>query len=59
MTPLTVNPTVVVLVDDKGNVTGISSNVAPDLKVQVVKTGVDFLNESKNKPFVTTRITDA
>lgn len=57
MTPLTVNPTVVVLIDDKGNVTGVSSNVAPDLKVEVVKSGVDFLNLSKNKPFIETNIT--
>lgn len=52
MIPLTVNPTVVVQIDELGRIIGVSSNVAPDLKVVVAHGKQEFNYESVNKPFV-------
>jgi len=54
MTPLTVNPTVVLLVKD-GKVTATATNVAPDLNVVVVDNPEAFKAEACNKPFDSTR----
>lgn len=59
MTPLTVNPTVVILVNKPANgvkvVKAIATNVAPDLQVVLVDNEADYKAEACNKPFDTTR----
>jgi hypothetical protein len=57
MTPLPVNPTVVILLNKNANglVEAVATNVAPDLTVKVVTTAVDYNNEACNKPFDSTR----
>jgi uncharacterized protein YuzE len=52
MTPLTVNPTVVVLIDENGNVIAMATNVASDLTVIATDNRNKFDDEAKNKPFV-------
>lgn len=53
MTPLPVNPTVVILVDDAGRPAVVASNVAPlpELNVTVTNDVAKFDEESKGKPF--------
>lgn len=51
MTPLTVNPTVVLAVDGKGRVTGVATNVAADLEIVVATDDAAFKDEASNKPF--------
>jgi len=51
MMPLPVNPTVVMLVDNEGNLCATASNVAEDLKVVVTRDWVTFGKESCNRPF--------
>lgn len=55
MIPLTVNPTVVIQVNDEGDILNVASNVAPDLKVEMVFTDASFRELASNKPFDTTR----
>ena len=54
MTPMPVNPTVVIFIDEGGVVAGIASNIAPlpELNVKVVHNQADFEDESAGKPFV-------
>lgn len=52
MTPLTVDPTVVVLVNENKEVIGIASNIAPDVKVLVTRNREKFDRAAANKPFV-------
>ena len=54
MTPLTVNPTVALLVRD-GKVVATATNVAPDLKVVVTDNREAYEAEACNKPFDTLR----
>jgi hypothetical protein len=53
MTPLPVNPTVVVLIDEDNNVVKVASNIAelPKLDVKVVYTHREFDTEAAGKPF--------
>lgn len=51
MTPLTVNPSVVILIDGDGNVRATASNVSSDLNVIVTGYRRTFDDESANKPF--------
>lgn len=51
MTPLTENPTVVVLVDSLNNIVQIATNVSPETKVIVTKDSGDFDNEAQGMPF--------
>jgi hypothetical protein len=53
MTPLPVNPVVVVLVDENSDPVGIATNVAPDLEVKIVRSQTAFNKASLGKPFVT------
>lgn len=52
MTPLTVNPTVLILMDHQGNVLKTATNIAPDLKIEITYRESVFNEESGNKPFV-------
>ena len=54
MTPLPVNPTVVVLVDANNKPVTVASNIAPlpELNVQVVRTPEEFNEAALGKPFV-------
>lgn len=54
MTPLTVNPTVTLLVNELGSVLGIATNVAPinELTINVTKSPAEFQELSLGKPFV-------
>lgn len=57
MTPLPVNPNVVVLIQvtDTGvPVVTYASNIAPDLQVKVVGSPAEFAEETCNLPFTTT-----
>jgi len=53
MTPLTQNPTVVILLNKNaaGLIEATATNVASNLEVKIVTTLIDFINESTNKPF--------
>jgi hypothetical protein len=53
MIPLPTNPNVIVLVDDNNNVVGVSTNVALDLKVEVLRSQTVYDNRAKGNPFVT------
>lgn len=55
MTPLTVNPSVVVLVDPSGKPIATATNVAPDLEVIITNDRGEYEQEAANKPFDTTR----
>ena len=55
MTPLTTNPTAVVLTDNDGKVLATATNVAPDLNLIVTRDLAVFKAEAANKPFDTTR----
>jgi hypothetical protein len=52
MTPLTVNPNVTILVDEKGNLRATATNISDDLKVVVVTDPNKFKEESLGKTFV-------
>jgi len=51
MTPLPVNPNVLILVDKEGKVLEAATNVAPDLKVTVTSDLAVFNEEAKGKTF--------
>jgi hypothetical protein len=53
MTPLPVNPTVVVLIDEDNNVVKVASNIAPlpELTVRVLTSPQAFEDEAAGKPF--------
>lgn len=51
MTPMPVNPVVVVQRDINGNIVGFSSNIGNDLNVVLVSNDTDFNRESLGKPF--------
>lgn len=53
MTPLTGDPNVTILIDGQGNIVASATNVAPDLRIKVVKTLSEFDEEAKGKSFVT------
>ena len=55
MTPLTTNPTVVIRINEDGDVLDMATNVAPDLTVEVVYTKELYKKLACNKPFDTTR----
>lgn len=52
MTPLTVDPTIVVLVNENKEVVGIATNIAPDVKVLVARNRARFDSVACNMPFV-------
>jgi hypothetical protein len=54
MTPLTQDPYVKVLTDDKGQVVGIATNIAPlaELAVSVTTSQAIFDKDAKGAPFV-------
>ncbi len=54
MTPLPVNPKVVVLLNPEGKVEAVASNIAPlpELEVTVVKDPAEFREAALGKPFV-------
>jgi len=54
MTPLPVNPKVVVLLNPEGKVEGVASNIAPtpELEVIVTNSPAEFREASLGKPFV-------
>lgn len=51
MTPLTVNPSVVILIDGNGNVRATASNISSDLNVIVTGYRRTFKDAAGNKPF--------
>lgn len=51
MTPLTVNPSAVVLVDAENHILGLATNVAPDLNILVTRDPAVYAAEAANKPF--------
>lgn len=51
MTPLTQDPTVIVFATTAG-VQKIATNVAADIKVQVINNDTDFKEAAKGMPFV-------
>ena len=55
MTPLPVNPIVVVRISIDGIVEDVATNVSPDLKVVFTLDKEWFEAEAANKPFSTTR----
>jgi hypothetical protein len=55
MTPLTVNPRAVVLVDPQGKPIATATNVAPDLEIIITNDRGEFENEAAGMPFDTTR----
>ena len=56
MTPLTVNPSVVVLLNPEGTgIKAVATNVASDLNVIVTRDEAEFKDEALNKPFDSTR----
>jgi hypothetical protein len=52
MIPLTVDPTVVILIDADGEPREIATNVASDLKVVTTKSAAEFDELAKGRPFV-------
>jgi hypothetical protein len=52
MIPLTVNPTVLILMDQQGNVLKTATNIAPDVKIEITFRESVFNEESGNKPFI-------
>lgn len=53
MTPLTVNPIVNVLLSNSGEVVGVSTNIAPDVKVVIAPSQEAFNDASKGMSFST------
>jgi hypothetical protein len=55
MIPLTVNPTVEILLDDKNNIVGIATNIAPieEMTVNVTTSQRLFDGAALGKSFVT------
>lgn len=53
MTPLTVNPNVLVLVNPEGKIEAVATNVAPDLAVTVITDPSDWRKTAANLPFRT------
>jgi hypothetical protein len=53
MTPLTVDPTVVILTDAQGKPISIATNVASDLKVITTMDITEFEEEAAGRPFRT------
>jgi hypothetical protein len=54
MTPLTENPTLVILTGDNGELIKFATNVSPDLKVVLTSNPHDFNDEALGKPFQVT-----
>lgn len=55
MIPLTENPRVVIRINGKGNVASVASNIAPDVKVELVREPADYQDLAANCAFDTTR----
>ena len=51
MTPLTNDPTVVLLIDDHGDVIKMATNIDPELKIQYTKSLREFDDLSRGRPF--------
>jgi hypothetical protein len=51
MIPLPVDPTVVVLLDDKGGVHAVKSNISPELSVVITRNAGDFENAASGRPY--------
>ncbi len=52
MTPLTVNPSVVVLLNPEGKVEATATNISPEIEVIVTNSPAEFREASLGKPFV-------
>lgn len=58
MTPLTDNPRVVLLIDNRGNLLSLGTNISPELKIEIVVSdgspvaGVTFAEEVLGLKFV-------
>lgn len=54
MIPLCVNPNAVILVDTKGEVIAVASNISPDFKVKIVHERSEYVAEANTRPFDST-----
>lgn len=54
MTPLAVNPTVVILRGDGNRVASVATNIAPDVNIIVVDTAQQFNEQSAGLAYVNT-----
>lgn len=53
MIPLTVNPKVLVLTNDNGQIVGVATNIAPDVQIVVTDNPHDFQDAARGMPFKT------
>lgn len=51
MTPLPLNPTVVVLLDNDGLVSKVASNISDDVTLMVTSNSTEYEELRKGKPF--------
>ena len=51
MTPLTQDPNILVWIDPKFGVMKIATNIAPELRIEIVDNEADFIDKAPGKPF--------